>query len=95
MGGGCHITASRPAMMLLWILHTVDTIFIRINDTHIPALVYEWHPDIQKKRRSTKEKMERTTPLQTEQAWNGLCPVADDALSISVPHFTGLNPAGH
>ena len=42
------------------------------------------HFDRQKKRRSTKEKMERPTPIKTEQAWNTyVYPVAaDDDLFI-------------
>ena len=35
---------------------------------------YQWR---EKKFRSTKKKMERSTPMQMERAWNGLYAAAD------------------
>jgi len=44
-----------------------------MNSKHIPDLV---HSDGVKKQISTKEKMERPTPIKTGQAWSGLYPIA-------------------
>jgi hypothetical protein len=46
-----------------------------MNGTSIPKSVYlNTLSD-----RRTNEKMERPTPMKTEEAWNGLCSVAADA----------------
>ena len=47
-----------------------------MNNTHIPRFMYGKHSDRQKKQKSTKEKMDRLTPMKTTQVWNGLYPAA-------------------
>jgi len=59
-----------------------DTSFTK-NEWHTDFQVRTWiHSNHQKKHRSTKQRMEKPTPMKIEKAWKGLHSVADNDILL-------------
>jgi hypothetical protein len=59
---------------VLW----VNTVCYQQTTQRFQKVAYEYIPPSRKKLLSTKEKMDRPAAKETEQAWNGLYPVANE-----------------